>query len=77
MFEGSSDKVDNVETIEDQTSRGGCCKSALKAQMGYEGQLGVQTLNLDKDILEGVTMEEQLTEMMPASCNSPVPSIKH
>ena len=45
----------------------GIGRSAFKAQMGYEGQLGVQTLNLDKDILEGVTMEEQLTEMMPAS----------
>ena len=33
--------------------------------MGYEAQLGVQTLNLDKDILEGVETEEQLDEMMP------------
>ena len=35
--------------------------------MGYEAQLGVQTLNLDKEILEGVIMEEQLGEMMPDS----------
>ena len=39
----------------------------FKAQMGYEAQLGVQTLNLDKEILEGVIMEEQLGEMMPDS----------
>ena len=35
------------------------------AQMGYEARLGAQTLNLDKDILEGVVTEEQLAQMMP------------
>ena len=43
----------------------GIGRSPFMAQMGYEAQLGVQTLNLDKDILEGVDTEEQLVEMMP------------
>ena len=35
------------------------------AQMGHEAQLGVQTLNLDKDIIEGVTTEEELQQILP------------
>ena len=45
----------------------GIGRSPFMAQMGYEAQLGVQTLNLDKNILDGVSTEEQLAEMMPAS----------
>ena len=40
------------------------------AQMGYEANLGAQTLNLDRDILEGVTTEEELLDLLPNS--SPV-----
>ena len=43
----------------------GIGRSPFMAQMGHEAQLGVQTLNLDKDILEGVDTEEQLNEILP------------
>ena len=43
----------------------GISRYPFKAQLGHEAKLGVQTLNLDKEILEGVIMEEQIGEMMP------------
>ena len=43
----------------------GIGRSPFMAQLGYEAQLGVQTLNLDKDILEDVTSEEDLNTVLP------------
>ena len=41
--------------------------SFLFSGMKRKAQLGDQTLNFDKNILDGVSTEEQLAEMMPAS----------
>ena len=45
----------------------GIGRSPFMAQMGYEANLGAQTLNLDRDILEGVTTEEELLELLQNS----------
>ena len=45
----------------------GIGRSPFMAQLGYEAKLGTQTLNLDKDILENVTTEEQLNSLMNGS----------
>ena len=42
----------------------GIGRSPFMAQMGYEAKLRVQTLNFDKDILDGVDTEEQLNNIL-------------
>ena len=43
----------------------GIGRSPFMAQLGHEAQLGVQTLNLDKEVLEGLCSEEELTSLLP------------
>ena len=45
----------------------GIGRSPFMALMGYDAKLGVQTLNLDKEILEGVEDEEQLESLLSGS----------
>ena len=51
----------------------GIGRSPFMAHMGVEASLGVQKLNLDRDILEGVISEEELDTILPL--NNPVDNL--
>ena len=43
----------------------GIGRSPFMAHLGFEAQLGVQTLNLDKEITNGIMTEEELSQILP------------